>query len=182
MNAVTIGYLKHRTAELAIGHSTLRNQGAPLVAAAARQFLAGMDLAAFSVDSEEAFVTVLNSETANLVGVLPNRARNWGAARKALNIFVRDCVYDRFLCEHFTLAPIHPWLELPLDSYAAVGLRETSIGKRLPKWQTIKRLTQEDSAAYQQVACRVAARVGCYRVDLDIYLWRRIGIKDIAKV
>jgi len=182
MNAKTIGYLKCRTAELAIGNSTLRNQGAPRVAFAARQFLAAMNLQCFSVSSEEAYLRVIDRETAKLVQAFPSGARSWGAARKALNIFLRDCVYDRFLSAHFGLCQIHPWLELPLDSYTATGLRKTSCGTHLPPWDAIKRLTQEDSVAYQQVARQVAGHIGCNRVDLDIYLWRGIGIKDLEKV
>jgi len=182
MNAKTIGYLKRRTAELAIGHSTLRNQGAPGVAAAARQFLASMDLRCFSVASEKTFFKSLDRMTQELVQALPVGTQNWGAARKALNIFLRDCVYDRFLCEHFGLAQIHPWLELPLDNYTAVGLGTTSLGSDLPKWDAIKRLKEKDSAEYQQVARQVASRIGCNRVDLDIYLWRQLGIEDIEQI
>lgn len=182
MNLKTISYLKRRTAVLAIGQSTLRNQGAPGVAAAARQFLASMDLRHFAVDSEKSFLRVLDRETKKLMQALPVGTKNWGAARKALNIFLRDCVYDRFLCEHFGLAQIHPWLELPLDSYAAVGLGKTLLGSSLPKWDAIKRLKEEDSAAYQQVAREVASRLGCHPVDLDIYLWRQLGIEDIEGI
>ena len=51
MNQETIGYLGRRTAQLAIGNSTLRNQGAPGVAKAARDFLANVDIKSFSVNS-----------------------------------------------------------------------------------------------------------------------------------
>jgi len=35
---------------------------------------------------------------------------------------------------------------------------------------------------YQEVATQVAEKIGCYRVDLDIYLWREIGIKEVETV
>jgi hypothetical protein len=182
MNPKTINYLKKRTAELAIGNSTLRNQGAAGVAKAAREFLANVELKSFSVNSAQEFSEVLDRATVDLVQSLPDGARNWGTARKALNIFLRDCVYNRFLSSHFAISRIHPWLEVPLDNHVASGLRKTSYKKNLPRWGTIRRLTREDSDKYQEVAAQVADRIGCNRVDLDIYLWRQVGIKEMRNV
>ncbi len=182
MNTKTIEYLKHRTVKLAIGNSTLRNQGAAGVAEAAREFLANVDLKSFSVDTVQMFSDVLDRATADLTEALPEGARNWGTARKALNIFLRDCLYNQFLCSHFALSHIHPWLEVPLDSHVASGLRKTSHKKEVPKWGTIRKLERGDSRKYQVVAAKVAEKIGCHRVDLDIYLWRQVGIKDIRNV
>ena len=182
MNPKTIGYLRRRTAELAIGNSTLRNQGAPGVAKAARHFLAKVDLKSFSVSSEQKFSQILDCATIDLVRALPPGARNWGTARKALNIFLRDCLYNQFLCSYFAISHIHPWLEIPLDSHVAKGLRRTSQGSDLPKWDTITGLNHERSDRYQEVAGRVAKKIGCNRVDLDIYLWREVGIRDLENI
>ncbi len=182
MNPKTIEYLRRLTAELAIGNSTLRNQGSPGVAKTARGFLAKLDLKSFSVSSQEHFAKALDRATENLVQALPDGARNWGTARKALNIFLRDCLYNQFLCAYFAISQIHPWLEVPLDCYVAKGLRGTSVSNRLPKWTTITGLEHEPSAQYQQVAGKVAEKIGCNRVDLDIYLWREVGIRELDKV
>jgi len=182
MNPKTIEHLRRRTAELAIGNSTLRNQGAPGVAKAARDFLANVDLKSFSANSAQEFSETLDRATADLVQALPQGARNWGTARKALNIFLRDCLYNQFLCSHFAISHIHPWLEVPLDSHVAKGLRRTSHGNELPKWATITGLEHERSDRYQEVAGKVAKRIGCNRVDLDIYLWREVGIRELENV
>ncbi len=182
MNKKTIEYLRRRTAELAIGNSTLRNQGAPGVAKAARDFLAKLNLNSFSVKFQDDFNKELKQSTINLVQALPNGAQNWGTARKAVNIFLRDCLYNQFLCYHYGILQIHPWLEVPLDSHVANGLRATSLGKNLPRWKTITGLEHETSNQYQQVANKVAKRVGCNRVDLDIYLWREIGRGELEIV
>jgi hypothetical protein len=165
MNSKTIEYLRRRTAELAIGNSTLRNQGAPGVAKAARDFLANVDLKTFSANSAQVFFEILDGATADLVQVLPQGARNWGTARKALNIFLRDCLYNQFLCSHYAINHIHPWLEVPLDSYVANGLRRTSYGSELPNWTTITRLKHEYSDRYQEVAGKVAEKIRCNRVE-----------------
>src|SRR5438093_9975989 len=52
--------MHERIAELAIGISTLRNQGAPGVVSAAREFLKQLDLAAFRGGSRERFEARLN--------------------------------------------------------------------------------------------------------------------------
>ncbi|MDH4227196.1 MAG: hypothetical protein OEV59_05535 [Deltaproteobacteria bacterium] len=182
MNSKTIKYLQHRTAQLSIGSSTLRNQGAPGVAKATRTFLSELNLKSFSVTSKQKFSKALDHTTIALSKALPKGARNWGTARKAVNIFLRDCVYNRFLCSHFAIHLIHPWLEVPLDSHVANGLRETSMRNTLPKWTTIKKLERKVSDKYQEAATKVAEKVGCKRVDLDIYLWRQTGIKELKNI
>jgi hypothetical protein len=84
-----IRLLHERTAEVAIGPSTLRNQGAPGVVLAARQFLKELNLDSFRTSTEQQFRARLNTATKRLKDRLPKKARNWGAARKAINIFLR---------------------------------------------------------------------------------------------
>jgi hypothetical protein len=48
------------------------------------------------------------------------------AARKALNIFLRDVFYNHYLREEYGFGRLEQWLELPLDMDAARGLREDS--------------------------------------------------------
>ena len=80
---------------------------------------------------------------------LPKGARSWGAARKALNIFLRDVLYNHYLRSHHGLDRLEDWLEVPLDRDVAVALRAESEGGELPRWKTIKRLTPDVSGRYQ---------------------------------
>jgi hypothetical protein len=47
---------------------------------------------------------------------LPAGAKNWGAARKALNLVLRDILYNQYLQREYGFNRIGKWLELPLDS------------------------------------------------------------------
>lgn len=38
------------------------------------------------------------------------------------------------------------------------------------------------SDRYQEVAGKVAKKTGCNRVNLDIYLWREIGNKELENI
>lgn len=172
-------WLQWRTAELAIGRSTLRNQGAPGVVAAARKYLRELNLADFRIRSRSEFTAVLDKHTGKLKSKLPQRARNWGTARKALNIFLRDALYNRYLCAHHELRRLEPWLEVPLDRYVAMGLiGENESRTVLPSWRSIKSLTPQVSSAFQRVAANVAAKAHVARVHLDIKYWRgdKLGI------
>ncbi|MBU1308640.1 MAG: hypothetical protein KKE30_03790, partial [Gammaproteobacteria bacterium] len=107
----------------------------------------------------------------NIYNQFPTNAKSWGAARKALNLFLRDVTYNKDLCEYYDLSRIRKWLEIPLDSHVANALKKEPEGVNLPKWCTIKRLTPEISREFQTVATRVAQRKRIARVDLDIYYW-----------
>ena len=96
MKKTTVRLLHERTAELAIGASTLRNQGARGVVANARDFLKELDVGSFRVKDPRLFRSRLNVATRRLRERLPRRARHWGSARKALNIFLRDVLYNHY--------------------------------------------------------------------------------------
>lgn len=140
---------------------------------AARDFLMHLDLRQFAGDSEDAFQYVLDRRTIECRDKLPRKS--WGAARKFLNIFLRGALYNRFLCEHYHLGVTEPFLEVPLDSFVAIGLRKEEGGTSLPPWKTIIRLEPEVSAKYQAFARQVAQRKGCSRVHLDLWYWRADG-------
>ncbi|MEX2119394.1 MAG: hypothetical protein WD847_07355 [Pirellulales bacterium] len=167
-----IDCLKNRVAKLAIGASTLRNQGAGGVVAAARRGLNRIDLPTFAVSNEAAFIGRLDAVTGALQSKFPKGGRSWGGARKAVNIFLRDVVYSTDLSDHFDLHGIRAWLEVPLDSQIAKALRAEREGAGLPRWPRIKHLRPEISALYQRVASKVAKRQGIKRVDLDVFYWR----------
>jgi hypothetical protein len=165
--------MQNRIAEAAVGPSALRNQGAPGVVGVARKCFKELDLGTFTVASERGFVQRLDASTENLRKRFPRGARNWGAARKALNLFLRDALYNTFLSKHYHLARLEAWLEIPLDRDVAAGLHSDSHGDRLPGWIGIKHLTPEVSRIYQEIAKLIADEKNIARIHLDLLYWRR---------
>lgn len=163
--------MQHSVAVIAIGPSSLRNQGYAGVIDAAREFLTKCDLAAFRCHTEEEFRSKLDNTTENLIVALPKRARSWGVARKAINLFLRDSLYNRYLAESYRLLSIENWLEIPLDSAVARGLRKLARRREIPAWPGLKKLSGDVSAQLQLFAQNIAVRRGLARVHLDIYLW-----------
>jgi hypothetical protein len=159
------------TAIAAIGPSSLRNQGAPGLIGCVRQFLADLELQRFVVPRRLLFEDRLDEETEALLAILPVTTRSWGAARKALNLFLRDALYSAYLSSHFQLAQLEPWLEIPLDSTVARGLKSRDRAGHLPQWPGLKHLEPVISRLYQSTAAALAEEVGIARVHLDIYLW-----------
>ena len=173
MNTELITALLRRTASISVGPSTARNMGPRGTVGAARDYLAGLDLRKFNKKTEKEFLASLNAATVAFVKHLPSGAKRWGSARKFLNIFLREVIYNRFLCEHYNLYCIEPWLELPLDSHVAEGLREESGGHSLPRWKTVIGLDSETNHQYQELAAKVAKTKNIHRVHLDVLYWRR---------
>jgi hypothetical protein len=172
MNTELITALLRRTASASVGPSTARNMGLRGTVGAARDYLASLDIRKFDKKTEKEFLTSLNTATVAFVKYLPLGAKWWGSARKFLNIFLREVIYNRFLCEHYNLYRIEPWLELPLDSHVAKGLRKESGGHSLSRWKTVIRLDSESSHQYQELAAKVAKTKNIHRVHLDVLYWR----------
>jgi hypothetical protein len=164
--------LQDRIAELAIGNSTLRNQGAKGVAQKARALLKATELAKYRCKHKSEFAKRFADDTERVQRGLPRGAKNWGTARKTLSIFLRDVLYDDYLCEHFRLSSIVGWLELPLDRYSTDGLRAEKEGAQLPKHSTIKHMDGSLNARFQEVARKVAERLGTHPVHLDLLYFR----------
>jgi hypothetical protein len=135
--------------------------------------LKDLDLDSFRAKTEEGFHVRLDAETTRLVKRLPKGARNWGTARKALNIFLRDVLYNHYLRSRHRFDELERWLEVPLDRDVATSLRREREGVDLPRWGTIKGLTPEVNRRFQIVARYVAQRSGMERVHLDLRYWRR---------
>jgi hypothetical protein len=174
-----IDRLQVRTAMLAIGRSTLRSQGAPGMVAEARRFLRNVDLKLFSVRSSKQFMAVLDEQTIQLAQQFPDGGRgNWGAARKSLNIFLRDVFYCRPLCEHYKLAALKPWLEVPLDSNVHAGLLSDATND-VVSWPGVKALDAEVSSRLQSTALAVAKSLGVARVHLDVRYWRKAALDEL---
>lgn len=165
--------LQARTAQLSIARSTLRNQGQAGMVESARKYLTTMDLCKVRASSRAKFDSVLDAHTLSLMQCFPVGGRtNWGAARKSLNIFLRDVVYNRFLCTHFRLSRLEPWLELPLDSYSYDGIAREAENGAIPNWPRIKHLSPKISATLQASASEIALRLGVPRVHLDVMFCR----------
>lgn len=165
--------IHNRIAEAAVGPSALRNQGASGVIRAAREYFKRLDLRTFAVSKERDFVRRLDAASDDLCRKFPKGARHWGAARKAMNLFLRDALYNTFLSKHYHLEKTESWLEIPLDQYVAAGLHRDYHGTDLPRWDGIKHLTPENSRAFQRAAKLVAQGKGMARIHLDLLYWRR---------
>lgn len=177
-----MGKFRERLANIAIGPSALRNQGASGVIDAARKFLAGLDLTQFVVADEEQFLKVLDKQTEKLRTDFPDGAKNWGAARKAINLFLAECCYHRFICQEYHLEKIEAFLETPLDSQVAKKLikKAKENDEKLPRWQGLKHLTQSESNDYQQFAYQYAKKEEKLpaRFYLDVIIWQPEGSEE----
>src|SRR6516165_5083998 len=92
--APSIKLFRRRVANVVIGSSTLRNQGAARVIETARAFLAKLKISRF-VGDRDTFTQELDRQTKKLARaicklprVLTDGAKHWGTARKALNLFL----------------------------------------------------------------------------------------------
>lgn len=160
-----------KVAVSAIPPSAMRNQGAPGVAAAARSFLATLPLRPFAVRTAPRFADELDAATQSLCEALPTDACAWGTSRKAVNLFLRDCYYNKFLHDHFGLYVAEQCFEIPLDGIVAEALGKVDKSTALPDWEGVKYLKRPDSDMYQASAFRLARTRGFARVHLDTYLW-----------
>jgi hypothetical protein len=169
---------QRRVAMAAIGPSALRGQRHPELAQAVRDYLARVPLKPFGVTTARLFNRRLDECTDELLRTLPAQVRHWGIARKSVNLFLRDALYNRYLCERFNLVAAEAHYEIPLDRVVAKGLSARTRNE-LPAWQGVKYLTRELSQVYQALAGRQATRMGIARIHLDLYLWTaRSDAKD----
>jgi hypothetical protein len=88
---------------------------------------------------------------------------NW---RKAINLFLRDALYNVYLAREFELSRLKPFLEVSLDSYVARYIRCRFKGA-LPRSRGVCALDVSPSAEYRAAALVVAAKRGLTRVHLD---------------
>jgi hypothetical protein len=170
-----IDELRAHQSRVSITVSTVRGQGAG-TGQIARRFLAEeFDPARLRAASEAAYLRRLDDATEALRSRLKGKARTFGLARKLLNIYIRDCVYSRMLCDHYRLQSIERFLELPLDGIVGRALvsaaRERGQLRRLPRWHSIRALSPQESKSYQDFAVELAAERGLARVHLDVVLW-----------
>jgi hypothetical protein len=155
-----------------MGSSSLRNQGAAGVLSAARDVAGKVNLRELSRATRKRFQKILDEITQKMLERFPTDAQSWGAARKGLNLFLRDATYNKDLCDFYGLDRLRRWLEVPLDKDVASALKTQPEGKPLPRWPGIKNLTPQVSRKFQAIAAKVAIRSRLARVDLDVYYWR----------
>jgi len=172
-SATYLLHLRERQASVSVGPSTARRMGPKGTIQAARAFLAKVQLERFQLKSEVAFIAELDRATKELMRSLPEEARKWGSARKFLNIFLRECAYNKYLSVHHKLHRIEAWLEVPLDSHVVKKLKKKAGRGALPRWDGVIHLTPEQGASFQAYAATVALEDGVNRVDLDVKYWRR---------
>ena len=130
--------IQSRVARTAVGASAVRGRGNEGTVEVTRGFFRTIDLRRFGTSDPEAFATQLDRHTERLRKRLPNP--RWGLARKAMNLFLMDCFYNRFLSEEFRVCDAEPLLELPLDSVTGRQLASLK-DAALPAWPGVKYLT-----------------------------------------
>lgn len=161
-----------RVANVSITPSALRNQGDSGIVKASREFLRLMDLGPLGDSADEAgFRRELDRQTT----LLAAKKRSWGAARKALNIFLCEAFFHPVLFSEYKLARIAAFLEVALDLDVATRLRRDARNCRefLPAFPGVRRLDAGTSEQYQAFAARFAARNGFeFRIELEILYWR----------
>jgi len=154
----------------AVGPSALRGQGKGVLKAS-QGFLASLSLSRIPKSGPTQFRDWLDRQTESLLDQLPINGRPWGAARKALNLFFRDTLYNKYLSSKFEIGKIESWLEVPLDSAVARGLKAEAGRGGLPQWPGLKNLKSDVSDTFQGFASTHAHSLGIERVHLDMYLW-----------
>ncbi len=163
-----------RAARGALAASAARSAGAKGAVRAGRAFLCEVDLGTFGTPDREQFRAILDETTVALELAFPEKMRHWGSARKALNVFLRDCLSSAYLRDAYLLEGAEPLYEVPLDSITGAMLHQLS-GGTLPHWGTVKDLTHDVSDAFQDVAAQVAKERGVARVHLDALWWGQGG-------
>ncbi len=111
MKAKFVQQMQSYVAETSVGASALRNQGGSGLVQTSREFFKKLNLSSIP-KSRTAFNEWLNTQTGKLAKEFPKGARNFGAARKALNLFLRSAAYNVVLNRAHNLDKILPLLEV----------------------------------------------------------------------
>jgi hypothetical protein len=166
--------IQARVARGALGALIMRSAGARGAVLAARGFLSEMDLRAFRTTGAARFSGALDDATEGLQRAFPKPARNWGLARKSINLFLRDCLSNVYLRDAHSLQMAELLYEVPLDTITGTTLHRLA-GGTLPRWRTLRDLTPAVSDDFQAVAARIAGERGIARMHLDAIWWSQRG-------
>lgn len=176
---IFIKNMQRRIAQISVGASALRNQGAKGIIDICREYFENsIDLKVFVSSLKSGnHKSYLDKHTSQLLDKFPENGKSWGAARKGLNLFFRDVVYNLYLANHLGIPlnkkandAILKDLEVPLDKDVAMGI--TSKCSNLPKWKSIKNLTAKESEKYQSKASEYAKTLDIPKVHIDLEFWR----------
>lgn len=154
-----------------VGASTVRGLRTKGVVDAAREALRDLNLKPYGDGTAKSFRKTLDADTEDVRRALPSGARHWGVARKVLNIFLRGSLYNTYLTAHFGLARLDACYEIPLDSLSAMGIREHTNERPLPRWVGVKYVTPKINDHFQRLATEIAVEKNTLRVHLDALFW-----------
>ena len=175
-----ITQLIKRSAKIVINASSMRNQGKPGMILKIRKHLVdSIDISKLGSLEEKTFNKFIEAHTDNLVKFCKDKEIEWGTARKAINLFLMDIVYNKYLNEFYSLEKIHNLLEIPLDNKVSKRLKKVAKEKDsvLPVWGGICNIDKNEYIEFQKFALEIAKDKKMNRVDLDIYFWTE-DVKD----
>ncbi len=171
-----------RLSNISVGASALRNQGAPGIVEAARVYFREeieLDKFFIALSTSKGYRKYLDTHTSNLLETFPSKGKSWGAARKGLNLYFREIVYNKFISDYYGMPKkmdryndAIAFLEVPLDKDVATGIRRDA-EEELPKWISIRDLDKGISDVYQEAAMNIAKQEGVARIHLDLKYWRQ---------
>ncbi|MBL9154742.1 MAG: hypothetical protein JNK37_19840 [Verrucomicrobiales bacterium] len=178
MNKALETALKENLTKRAVGTSALRNQVRRGGIRAVHDFLCGLQPRELrALRSRKAFLGWLDARTNEMERqVGKSHGLMWGSARKSLNLWIRDTVYNHHFRSTYGLDRLEPWLEVSLDSHTAAFIRRESV-THLPRWTTIMAVTPALSGVYQDAARGIveSPRFAYLKhpVHLDLASWRQ---------
>ena len=167
-----IATVQEFVATAAIGPNAVRNQGKGVLSAT-QGYLKVVSLCDIP-DDAESFAEWLDEHTDGILKAIKKKSKktHWGTARKALNLFLRDCFCNHYLRKHYKVRRVENWLEMPLDRLVANALKRHAGRGRLPQWPGLINLVKEDSDKFQAEAETWASELGLSaKVHLDMVLW-----------
>lgn len=172
---------RKRLSTVCVGPSTLRGQGGQILQVS-RNYFYTISLNDFfkNLPHPDKFNRFLDKHTdALLQEFRKNGCNSFGAARKGLNLYFRDVVYNKFISDYYNLPKdlndlndTIKHLEVPLDSFVGNGIYNNA-ESLVPKWKTIIGLTKAQSDIFQNAALTIAKRNKISRVHLDLLFWNQ---------
>ena len=174
MNGNNIDFIRLMQDFLAVAApsgAALRNQERGVLKVVQNQ-LKTVQLRGVPFDTAVSYRRWLDRQTQKMLQAMTVKVEPWGAARKALNLFMRSCICDHYLRSEYRLERIERLAEIPLDSIVARALKEKPGGDQLPAWPGLKWLTKDQNDRFQAFAAEYAKQRRLpATVYLDNYLW-----------